>query len=42
MPGATLNQAPKYLALILELCEVLGGVEGWWDSVGDGESSLTG
>ena len=32
----------EHLALVFELCEVFHGIEGWWDSVGDGESSFLG
>ena len=36
--GATLDQATKEFALILELYEVFGGVEGWRNSIGYCES----
>ena len=40
--GATLNQAAKNLALVLELCEVFCGVEGRWKPVSYREPPLTG
>ena len=40
--GATLNQAVKDLALVSELCEVFGGIEGWQNPVGNCEPPLTG
>ena len=42
MSGATLNQAAKDLTLVLELCEVFGGIEGWRNPVGNCEPPLTG
>ena len=42
MASATVDQAAKDFALVLERCEVLRGVEGWWDSVGNCTSSPMG
>ena len=35
MAGATLDEAAEDFVLVLKRCEVLSGVEEWWDSVGN-------